>query len=66
MNVEIDPRTLAAAKAIWAKRPDCKDRPWPLETPEQRRAYPHNPVAACDLCIIYAEAAIKAVREFGT
>lgn len=49
------------ARAIWAKRPDCQRRPWPIETSEQRRAYPHNPVAACDLCYIYADAAIAAM-----
>ena len=51
------------ARAIWAKRPDCVGKPWPIETPEQARAYPHNPIAACDLCFIYADAAIAALRE---
>lgn len=46
------------ARAIWAVRPDCHGKPWPKETPEQIRAYPHNPVAACDLCYVYAKAII--------
>lgn len=45
------------ARAIWAKRPDCHGKPWPIESAEQQRAYPHNPIAACDLCFIYADAA---------
>ncbi len=49
-----------AAKAIWSKRPDCAGKPWPLETAEQKRAYPHNPIAAVDLCFIYAKAALDA------
>lgn len=56
-----DPRVAIVARAIWAKRPDCVGKPWPLETAEQRRAYPHNPVAACDLCFEYAKAAIRAL-----
>ena len=56
------PREMVA-RAIWAKRPDCQGKPWPMNTPEQRRAYPHNPVAACDLCFIYADAAIAALEK---
>ena len=51
------------ARAIYAKRPDCHGKPWPVETPEQRRAYPHNPIAAVDLSYIYADAAIAALNE---
>jgi hypothetical protein len=53
-----DERVERAAKAIWAERPDCAGKPWPLATPEQKRAYPHNPIAAVDLCFIYAKAAL--------
>lgn len=48
-----------AARAIWAVRPDCRNKPWPLETAEQKRAYPHNPIAAVDLCFAYAKAALN-------
>jgi hypothetical protein len=51
------------ARAIWKVRPDCANREWPIQTPEQRRAYPHNPIAACDLCFIYADAALAALEE---
>ena len=47
------------ARAIWKVRPDCANRQWPFETAQERRAYPHNPVAACDLCFIYADAALE-------
>ena len=47
------------ARAIYAVKPDCQGKPWPIETPEQRRAYPHNPIASVDLCYIYADAAIR-------
>lgn len=53
----------AIARSIWAKRPDCVAKPWPLETVEQRRAYPHNPIAAVDLCFIYADAAIAVLNS---
>ena len=50
------------ARAIWQKRPDCAGKPWPFDdmTEKQRRAYQHNPIAAVDLCFIYADAAIAA------
>jgi hypothetical protein len=50
------------AKAIYAKRPDCQGKPWPLETAEQRRAYSHNPIAAVDLSYAYADAALQILR----
>lgn len=52
------------AKAIWRKRPDVMGKPWPFDAMDakQRRAYPHNPIAAVDLCFIYADAAIEALR----
>lgn len=50
------------ARAIYAKRPDCWNKPWPVETAVQRRAYPHHPIAAVDLSYIYADAAIEALR----
>ena len=50
------------ARAIYARRPDCTNKPWPVETPEQRRAYPHNPIAAVDLSYDYANAAINAIK----
>lgn len=53
---------LRVAKAIWLKRPDCKGKPWPLETAAQVRGY-SEPIAAVDLCIDYARAAIKALRS---
>lgn len=52
-----------AARAVWAKRPDCNGKPWPIETAEQRRAYPHNPIAAVDLCFIYADAVLALVAQ---
>lgn len=51
------------ARAIYAKRPDCLGKPWPIETDEQRRRYPHFPIAAVDLSYEYARAAIEAMRE---
>lgn len=54
------------ARAIWAVKPDCYNKKWPLETDQQRRAYPHNPIASCDICFMYADAVIKvfnSVRE---
>lgn len=52
------------ARAIWQKRPDQIGRPWPFDamTPKERRAYDHNPIAAVDLCFIYARAAIEAIK----
>ncbi len=47
-----------AARAVWAKRPDCQGKPWPIQTPEQKRAYPHNPIAVVDLCYAYAKAVL--------
>ncbi len=62
--IEFDPAMREkVARAIWAKRPDCQGKPWPIATEEQRRAYPHNPIAAVDLCFIYAEAAMRALIE---
>lgn len=51
------------AKAIWAKRPDCAGKPWPLADDYSKRAYKHNPIAAVDLCFIYAEAALTVMAE---
>ena len=51
------------ARAIWAKRPDCQGKQWPIETDLDRRSYPHNPIAACDLCFIYADAAIAEMES---
>ncbi len=65
MSIEFDPvMREKVARAIWAKRPDCQGEPWPIETEEQRRSYPHNPIAAVDLCFIYAEAAMEALLRF--
>lgn len=52
------------ARAIYAARPDCKNKPWPIETDEQRRAYPHNPIAAVDLSYAYADAALAVVHRY--
>jgi hypothetical protein len=49
------------ARAIWATRPDCQGKPWPLETEQQRRAYSRNPIAACDLCFDYADAVLATI-----
>ena len=51
------------AKAIWAKRPDCAGKPWPLADDYSRRAYKHNPIAAVDLCYVYADAALAVMAE---
>lgn len=51
------------ARAIYAKRPDCQGKPWPIVTAEDARAYPHNPIAAVDLSLVYADAAIAIVLE---
>lgn len=51
------------ARAIWAKRPDCQGKRWPIETAEELRAYPHNPIAAVDLCYIYADAALEVLAR---
>ena len=53
----------AVARAIWAKRPDCNGKPWPIQTEVDRRGYNHNPIAAVDLCYLYADAAIKVIKE---
>lgn len=50
----------AAARRIWKKRPDVGHKPWPLQTEEQKRAYPHNPICAVELCFDYARAALAA------
>jgi hypothetical protein len=55
----------AAAKAIYAKRPDCAGKPWPLPDEWSRRAYKHNPIAAVDLSFEYAKAALAAVEAMG-
>lgn len=49
------------ARAIWLKRPDCLGRPFPPDewADKDRRAYPHNPIAALDLCWIYADAILE-------
>lgn len=52
----------AIARAIYARRPDCFGKPWPIETEEQKRAYPHNPIAAVDLSYHYADAAIETIE----
>lgn len=49
------------ARAIYAKRPDCERRPWPVNTDKERRAYPHNPIAAVDLSYVYADAALEII-----
>lgn len=49
------------ARAIFARRPDCFGKSWPVETDTQRRAYPHNPIAAVDLSYDYADVAIKTI-----
>lgn len=51
------------ARAIWAVRPDCFGKPWPLETAEARRRYPHFPIAAVDLCFIYADAILRSDND---
>ena len=50
------------ARAIYMLRPDepWRRNPWP-ETPKQRRAYQHNPVAAIDLSFAYADAVIEII-----
>ena len=50
-----------AATTIWAKRPDCAGKPWPLPDAYSKRVYKHNPIAAVDLCYVYARAALEAV-----
>lgn len=54
------------ARAIWKVRPDCQGKPWPIETEMQRRAYSHNPIAACDLCFVYADVAIAVINSGNT
>lgn len=51
------------ARAIYANRPDCLNKPWPVETAEQRRAYPHNPIVAVDLSYEYADAALLVIDQ---
>ena len=53
----------AIAKAIFGVKPDCQGKKWPLETAEQRRAYPHNPIASVDLCYIYADAVMRVISN---
>lgn len=53
------------ARAIYAKRPDCHNKPWPLETSISKRAYSHNPITAIDLSYIYADVALAAVVQVG-
>lgn len=43
------------ARAIWEKRPDQVGKPWPEST--------HYPIAARDLCYIYADAALRVINE---
>lgn len=50
------------ARAIYAKRPDCQRKPFPVNTAEEKRAYPHNPIAAVDLSYEYADAAITVIQ----
>lgn len=61
MKVERDTTLDHVARSIWKRRPDVGHKPWPLVTAEDYRAYPHNPVAAVDLCYSYAEAAMDAL-----
>lgn len=63
-NTALAPDREVAAKAIWLKRPDSMGKPWPFDVMDdkERRAYPHNPIAAVDLCFIYADAVIQALR----
>lgn len=51
------------AEAIWQKRPDTQNKPYPRKTSQQRKNYGHNPIAACDLCLLYAETALKVLTE---
>jgi hypothetical protein len=51
------------AKAIWTKRPDCAGKPWPLTDDYSKRAYKHNPIAAVDLCFVYADAALASIPD---
>lgn len=48
------------ARAIWKVKPDCLGKTFPPDVwdDKARRAYPHNPIAALDLCWIYADAVI--------
>lgn len=43
--------------------PDCQGKPWPLETEQQRRSYPHHPIAAVYLSFEYAAAALAAAER---
>lgn len=54
----------ALARAIYKVRPDCLGKPWPIVTERDRRAYPHNPIAAVDLSYEYARAALQAHRAY--
>jgi hypothetical protein len=51
------------ARAIWAVKPDCQGKPFPLDTmtPKERRGYDHNPIASLDLCFTYADAALASI-----
>jgi hypothetical protein len=53
------------ARAIWAKRPDVGHKPWPIESDKDARHYQHHPMAAIELCYIYARAAIAALSTVG-
>jgi hypothetical protein len=62
----IDEDLERVAIAIWEKRPDCQGKPWPPGiTRKSRRTYldPANRVAAADLCLIYAQAALDAIFD---
>lgn len=54
------------ARAIYAARPDCQGKPWPIQTEKDRRTYPHNPIAAVDLSYEYAKVALRALRLFNS
>lgn len=53
------------ARAIWAVKPDCQGKRFPTDrwSEKDRRAYPHNPIASLDLCLIYADAAIAVIER---
>lgn len=55
------------ARAIWMKKPDAggMNKPWPLDgkTPKEQRTFMHDPSASFELCFIYADAAIAALKS---
>lgn len=55
------------ARAIWAKKPDAggMKKPWPLDgkSPKEQRTFMHDPPASFELCFIYADAAIAAIKS---